>query len=242
MDDKHKPDVAAPPQGIPVHAAPGTGVAVTPPTPPVTPVVTPPPSSPGPSKSGRLRSILSTLLILLIAPLLAVFITAFVFQSYQVDGQSMETTLQNNDRLIIWKVARTWARLTNNDYIPKRGDVVVFIKKGLYESSGTKEKQLIKRVIALPGERVVIKDGKMTVFNTEHPDGFSPDATLPYGKVITGTTEGNVDLTVPAGEIFACGDNRSNSLDSRFFGPVPEKDIVGKLAARILPLNKAEKF
>ncbi len=196
---------------------------------------------PKPEKQSMLRSALSTIAILLIAPLLALTITAYIFQSYEVDGPSMQSTLENRDRLIIWKVSRTWARLTKHDYIPKRGDVVVFIKRGLYENNSTKEKQLIKRVIALPGERITIKDGKITVYNTEHPDGFSPDKTLPYGSVIT-TTEGNIDTTIPAGEVYVCGDNRANSLDSRYFGPISSKDIVGKLVARILPLSEAEKF
>ena len=193
------------------------------------------------TKSGKLQSVISTLAVLLIAPLLALAITAYILQSYEVDGPSMQTTLQNHDRLIIWKVARTLSRITHHNYVPNRGDVIVFIKRGLYEDNGSKEKQLIKRVIGLPGERVTVKDGKVMVYNSVHPDGFSPDATLPYGKVIQ-TTEGNIDVTVPAGEVFVCGDNRANSLDSRYFGPIPTKDIVGKLAARILPLGQAEKF
>ena len=71
--------------------------------------------------------------------------------------------------------------------------------------------------------------------------GFSPDKTLAYGKVIT-DTPGDVDLKVPAGEVFVCGDNRSNSLDSRYFGTVPASDIVGKLGLRVFPFNKAERF
>lgn len=193
------------------------------------------------TKSGKLRSVISTLAVLLIAPLLALGITAYVFQSYEVDGPSMQTTLENNDRLIIWKVSRTWARFTKHDYMPARSDIVVFIKRGLYEDNSTKEKQLIKRVLALPGERVTVKDGKVTIYNSANPDGFLPDKTMPYGKDIT-TTEGNIDLTVPAGEVFVVGDNRANSLDSRYFGPIPASDIVGKLAARILPLGTAEKF
>jgi signal peptidase I len=216
---------------VPTPVRPGT----------LTTGIIPPPEEPKKSKKSHLKSILSTVAVLLIAPLLALTITAYVFQSYEVDGPSMQTTLQNHDRLIIWKVARTWSRITGHSYVPNRGDVIVFVKKGLYEDNSNKEKQLIKRVIALPGERVMVKDAKVTVYNSEHPDGFSPDATLPYGKVIT-TTEGNVDLTVPAGEVFVCGDNRGNSLDSRYFGPIPTHDIVGKLAARILPIGQAEKF
>lgn len=194
-----------------------------------------------PSRNARFKNILSTIAILLIAPVMALAITAYIFQSYEVDGPSMQTTLQNHDRLIIWKVARTWARLTGHDYVPKRGDIIVFIKRGLYEGDGNKERQLIKRVIALPGERVKITDGKVMVYNKDNPDGFNPDVTLPYGKVIS-ATDGNIDQTVPAGQVFVCGDNRANSLDSRYFGPVPAKDIIGKLAARILPLSNVEKF
>src|SRR4051794_41172928 len=93
------------------------------------------------SKSGKLRSVISTLAVLLIAPLLALAITAYIFQSYEVDGPSMQTTLQNHDRLIIWKVSRTLARVTHHDYVPNRGDVIVFIKRGLYEDNSSKEKQ-----------------------------------------------------------------------------------------------------
>src|SRR5712671_5845014 len=77
-----------------------------------------------PSHDGW-RSALSTIAILLIAPLVAVLLTAFVFQSYQVDGPSMQTTLQNSDRLIVWKMSRTWARITGHAFVPQRGDIIV---------------------------------------------------------------------------------------------------------------------
>ena len=193
------------------------------------------------SKLSGIRSLLSTFAILLIAPILALSITAYIFQSYEVDGPSMQSTLQNKDRLIIWKLPHTWSRLTNNPYIPERGDVIVFVKKGLYEDDGSKEKQLIKRVIALPGERVVVRDGVITVYNTKNPNGFNPDRTQPYGTVIE-NTDGNVDTVVGTGEVFVCGDNRANSLDSRSFGPIPVNDIVGQLVARILPLSEVKRF
>lgn len=228
---------ASPPTPQPAPASTVVPPLVPTPISPVLPAA--PPSKP--ASSGKLKSIFSTLAVLLIAPLLALTITAFIFQSYEVDGPSMQPTLENQDRLIIWKVPRTWARLTNHDYIPNRGDVIVFIKKGLYEDSSGKEKQLIKRVVGLPGERVTVKDGKITVYNATYPNGFNPDKTLPYGKAIT-TTDGNVDVTVPAGQVFVSGDNRANSLDSRYFGPVATHEIVGKLIARILPIGNAEKF
>ena len=188
-----------------------------------------------------LRSIISTILILVAAPLIALSLTAYVFQSYEVEGPSMQTTLDPQDRLIVLKVPRTIARLTNKPYIPDRGDVIIFTKPGTFEFGDNREKQLIKRVIALPGERVVVKDGQVTVYNNEHPTGFQPDKTLPYGQAI-GTTTGTKELTVPRNEVYVLGDNRGNSLDSRVFGPVRSDDIVGKLALRILPLSKAQTF
>lgn len=192
------------------------------------------------SKSEGVRNIISTLLVLLIAPVIALLLTAFVFQSYQVDGPSMEPTLQNNNRLIVWKIPRTWARLTGHPYIPHRGDVVIFNTNGLPDF-GENGKQLIKRVIALPGERVVVQNNVLTVYNKQSPAGFQPDATLPYGKVIK-STQGDEDITVPQGSIFVCGDNRGDSLDSRVFGPVPVTNIIGKLVFRVLPVNEVEGF
>src|SRR4051812_22701390 len=85
----------------------------------------------GQGRGGNWRDILSTLLILVAAPLIALLLTAFVFQSYEVDGQSMETTLHDHDRLIVLKVPRTVSRLTNHPYIPHRGDVIIFVKHNL---------------------------------------------------------------------------------------------------------------
>lgn len=186
-------------------------------------------------------SIVSTLAVLLIAPLVALFLTAFVFQSYQVDGPSMETTLYNNDRLLVWKVPKTWAKITRGEYIPNRGDVVIFVEEQLSSYGQDPGKQLIKRVIALPGERVVVKDNQVTVYNSEHPEGFQPDKTLPYGTVIK-ETSGDVDLTVPKGKVYVLGDNRGNSLDSRAFGPVSSHDIVGKLVMRVWPASDMKAF
>jgi len=194
-------------------------------------------SGEGTSKRSGLRSILSTVGILLAAPLIAILLTAFVFQSYEVDGPSMETTLQNQDRLIVWKVPRTISRITKNDYIPARGDVVVFVKHDLYEEPGGNEKQLIKRVVGLPGERVVVANGKMIVYNQEHPNGFDPDMNTDFSRNIVTPTNGEVDLVVGEGEVFVAGDNRVNSLDSRSFGTIKSHDIVGRMVLRIFPFN-----
>jgi signal peptidase I len=88
-------------------------------------VVTPETSEDYNQPSGW-KELLSTIAILLTSLAVAIFIIVFVFRSYQVDGPSMENTLHNGDKLIIWKVPRTLARITGHDYIPKRGDIVVF--------------------------------------------------------------------------------------------------------------------
>lgn len=186
------------------------------------------------------KSVLSTLLLFLLAPLLAIFIAAYVAQSYQVEGQSMETTLQNNDRLIVDKWPRTWARISGHAYVPKRGDIIVFNQSGLsFGSSGSK--QLIKRVVGLPNERVIVKGGNITIYNQRHPSGFDPDKSDGY-RLSSQVTPGDVDLTLKSDEIFVCGDNRANSEDSRYFGPVKLNQVVGKLVFRVLPVSKAQHF
>lgn len=213
-----------------------------------TPTVQPGVQPPAPSKHKDayhregLKSILSTILIIAMAPVLAIIIVTYVFQSYQVDGPSMQPTLETRDRLIIWKAGRTWARITGDTYVPERGSIVVFIKRGLYDFNSDREKQLIKRIIGVPGDRVVVNEGVITVYNTANPEGFNPDEKLGITDTVLGEITGNVDITVKEGEIFVVGDHRNNSLDSRTFGAVPASDIVGTLSARILPLSEVQKF
>src|SRR5438874_2359638 len=97
-----------------------------------------------PPKHEGIKSVVSTVAVLLLAPIIAVLLTAFVFQSYQVDGPSMQSTLFNNDRLIVWKLPRTWARITKHIYIPKRGDIIVFTDPNLAQFGQDPTKQLIK--------------------------------------------------------------------------------------------------
>lgn len=194
------------------------------------------------ARKDNIRSALSTIGILLTAPLIAVFLTVFVFQSYQVDGASMETTLSHNDRLIVWKLPKTWSKITGHGYVPKRGDIIVFVEPSISQFGQDPKKQLIKRVIGLPGERVTVQDGRIIVYNREHPDGFEPDRTLPYGTAIQDNTPIEGSWDVGPNEVFVVGDNRSNSLDSRTLGPIHVENIVGKLIIRVLPLSEMQRF
>src|SRR5215467_12991917 len=109
---------------VPSVNNPGGSEPVTPGGPPsLTPVA-------GDSQSG-FKDIISIVVVLLSALVLAFGLISFVFQSYQVDGPSMQTTLHNDDHLIVWKVPRTWARITGHPYVPDRGDVIVFNEPGL---------------------------------------------------------------------------------------------------------------
>jgi signal peptidase I len=177
---------------------------------------------------------LSILTLVIAALLVAVVLTAFVFQQYEVDGPSMQPTLQNSNRLVVVKVQKTLGRITGHPWVPKRGNIIIFTELGLYNSAGIEEKQLVKRVIGLPGDHLVIKNGVITIYNKQHPNGFDPDKTMGYfGKNPIPYTSGNINIIVPAGDVFVCGDNRGDSLDSRYFGPVPVKNIIGKLDLRV---------
>lgn len=200
-----------------------------------------PKKSSGKPRHENWRSALTTIAILIAAPLFALFLTAYVFQTYQVEGPSMEPTLHPSDRLIVWKMPQTWGKITGNAHIPDRGDIVIFTEPGLNRFGQEPSKQLIKRVIALPGERVVVENGSVIVYNEQNPGGFRPDLELGHSDTI-GTTPGELNQTVPEEHIFVLGDNRVNSLDSRSFGPVHYSNIIGDLAARVLPLNQAQRF
>lgn len=204
------------------------------------PLGSPPPVT-SENKSSGLQELVYTLGILLSALVVALLIITFVFRSYQVDGPSMENTLHNNDKLIIWKVPRTWSDLTGHPYIPDRGDIIVFNESGLAQFGQADSKQLIKRVIGLPGDRVVVANGVYTIYNKAHPNGFDPDKTLPYGANIP-ETSGNIDITLGKDQLFVSGDNRPDSLDSRDFGPINASQIVGKLVLRVFPISQAKDF
>lgn len=142
------------------------------------------------------------------AVIIALLVNTFLAQTTYVHGQSMEPNLHDNQRLVLEKVSYSgWLHLRN----PQRGDVVVV----RIESSAV---PLIKRVIGLPGDRVAIRGGRILI------NGRLLDE--PY---LTGPTYGDYGpIDVPPLHLFVMGDNRSFSNDSRNFGPVPLKDVIGR--------------
>jgi signal peptidase I len=161
----------------------------------------------------------------------------FVFQAYHVVGTSMVPTLHESDYLIVSKVSASISRLQHKDYIPQHGDIVVF------HFPKNTALVFVKRIIAVPGDRVVIKDGTVTVYDKAHPSGYNPDTTHALSTQVT-LSNPAVDEVVPDGNVFVLGDNREPgaSYDSRDWGDLPSKDIIGQAVIRLLPLDTFKIF
>ncbi|MBQ3293117.1 signal peptidase I [Candidatus Saccharibacteria bacterium] len=215
-------------------------------------------------KHPLLKDLLSLASFIIAIIIGTLFLNTYVYRSYNVVGQSMENTLHQDDRVIVNRAAVTWAHFTGNEYVPERGQIIVFLNEDEesvkeYKSLGVSnpmtctvpsnvnDQYIIKRVIAFPGERVTVKDGVMTIYNEEHPDGFVYDNEWRTSETDgpKEKTSGEVDLTVPEGELFVSGDNRegTNSWDSRNgLGTVPYCRIVGPVIMRLFPLDKIRTF
>jgi signal peptidase I len=162
---------------------------------------------------------------IIFAVVLAFVITIFISPTI-VKGESMFPTLQNNNYLIMNKTAYWFSE-------PKFGDIIVF-KTNLKDENG-KNKDLVKRVIGVPKDHVVVTGGKV----------FVNDTLIEESYINGDYTEGDVDTIVPDGHIFAMGDNRPNSYDSRAdeVGTVDiKKDIIGKVVIRLYPFNQINIF
>jgi len=155
----------------------------------------------------------------------------------------MNPTLHDDDRLIIDKTASSFAHLQGKQYTPSRGDIIVVNDSSDGGATGAAGGQLIKRVIGLPGERVVVENGVITVFNDEFPGGFNADEQLQLRLDPTFSLQ-RVEAVLGSNEVFVTGDNRGpgGSFDSRVFGPIDVNTIEGRLWARIFPLTDVRIF
>ena len=196
------------------------------------------------TRHPRLKDILNFIGFVLLVLIVTLLINTYVFRSFSVSGHSMDHTLADGDRLIVDRLPVTAALLKNKPYVPNRGQIIVF--KNPRFLAGMHDEFIVKRVIAFPGERVTVKDGTLTVYNREHPNGFHPDDEYRRGGVgPQSPSSGDVDTAVPEGVLFVAGDNRigSSSYDSRTgLGFVPNHDVVGPVSVRLFPFSKITTF
>lgn len=169
-------------------------------------------------------------ILIFIALILAVVIKTFIVQAFFIPSGSMLETLQLDDRVLVSKLSYVWGD-------PDHGDVVVFddprgvaaeeesvparLWRNLAESIGirTPQSEFIKRIIGIGGDTVEARDGVVYVNGEAIDEPYLPSYAV---------TDDFTIVEVPAGDVFVMGDNRSDSVDSRSFGTIPEEEIVGR--------------
>lgn len=149
-------------------------------------------------------------------------IQTFVAQPYQVKMSSMEPTVQPGEYVLVDKLTPRWAPY-------ERGDIVVFHPPDAYRTAD--DTPFIKRVIGLPGERVVLRDGKVYVNDIELDEAYIVEIATDPGE------DGSTTWTVPEGSLFVMGDHRGASEDSRVFGPIEISRVLGRAWLRYWPLD-----
>lgn len=170
------------------------------------------------TKPSGLRNVAEWVLIAGGALLVAFIIKTFLLQAFYIPSLSMAPTLKVNDRVLVNK-------LSYDLHDVNRGDLVVFESP---PNEGSQTKDLIKRVIGLPGETVESRDGQILINGQVLEEPYlEPDVT-------TGPLE---KVTVPAEHLWVMGDNRANSRDSRFFGAIPESLVIGRAFVRVWPVT-----
>ncbi len=159
----------------------------------------------------------------LVAVAIVIPVRMYVAQPFIVSGASMDPTFASGQYLIV-------DQLTYHFNDPKRDDVIIF------RYPRDPDTFFIKRVVGLPGETVVIENGTVKVVNPEHPEGMQIED--PTNKDTPRTFSSNPSTTLGPTEYFVLGDNRQESSDSRVWGPLEEKYIVGRPLIRLYPVSK----
>jgi len=179
----------------------------------------PPPPAPTKSKRSTTRTIVEWVAVVGGALVVALVIRAFFLAAFYIPSESMVPTLEKGDRVLVNK-------LSYKLHDVHRGDVVVFERPPNEPDNGIKD--LIKRVVALPGETVEVRDCKVLINGNALEE--------PYVKQWTRTCT-FAPKTIGDNEVFVMGDNRDDSQDSRFFGPISQDLIVGRAFVIVWPLT-----
>jgi signal peptidase I len=161
----------------------------------------------------------------LIAIAIVLPIRTYIAQPFIVSGASMDPTFTSGQYLIV-------DQLTYHFHDPERGDVVIF------KFPRNTSTYFIKRIIGLPGETLIVNQGEITIINSENPKGFILDDTYRT----THPSFETFKVTLGESEYFVMGDNRPQSSDSRLWGPLEKKYIIGRPFVRLTPLSKISVF
>jgi signal peptidase I len=177
------------------------------------------PASVGKAPPSRHRSLAGWAISLALALLLAVGIRMFVFQVFVIPSTSMVPALDVYDRILVQKAFFNWHQV-------RQGDIVVFTHPPRDHCPGPARTDLVKRVIALPGQTIYSAGGILYVDGRRLREPYLP-ARDPLGPAIPGATRQD-PFHVPSGQFYMMGDNRAISCDSRFWGPIKGSTIVGR--------------
>jgi signal peptidase I len=182
------------------------------------------PAGTGPAEASpqrprrRRRALVETGVIIVVAVLLASLVRTFAFQTFYVPSASMTPTLGVYDRILVQKAFFSWHDV-------HEGDIVVFSQPPLDQCPGPQEGDLVKRVIALPGQTIYSSGSSIYVNGRRLAEPYLPGYD-PLGPPIASSQH---PYRVPSGEFYLLGDNRSDSCDSRYWGPIKGSTIIGKV-------------
>jgi signal peptidase I len=189
------------------------------------------------SKTPASRLLLEASLLLAAAVVIAIVLRTFVVGTYLIPSGSMEPTLMINDRIMVDK-------LSYHLHGVHQGDIVVFSTPPAENCGGAPVADLVKRVIGLPGETVALSRGQVYVDGKLLAEPWLTAAE--QQATVPGPSHAPYSLvrpyTVPAGQVYVMGDNRTVSCDSRYWGPIRESSIVGKVDFRIWPVSRLHFF
>ena len=194
------------------------------------------PPAPKPARPAS-RWVREGAVIVVVAVLVAVLLRAFVVQTFYIPSGSMEPTLQIGDRILVNK-------LSYHLHGVDRGDIVVFSRPPAENCGGPEVNDLVKRVIGLPGDLISLSGGYVYVDGKRLDESWLP--AQEQGETRPGPSGTSYSLNhayrIPDNEYFVMGDNRNDSCDSRYWGPITRSLIVGKVEVRVWPISAVHIF
>ncbi len=200
----------------------------------------PPGGSPAPEAAAEGKSsrwIIELAGVVVVAVVVAFLLRTFVVATYSIPSGSMEPTLQVGDRIVVDK-------LSYHLHGVDQGNIIVFSTPAKEDCAGPPVADLVKRVIGLPGQTISLSGGDVFIDGRQLAEPWLPASQR--GRTYPGPSPEAFALhhpfRIPNGDVYVMGDNRTLSCDSRYWGPIPESTIVGKVDLRIWPLSRLGLF